>query len=266
MQFFEKIFDGDKKLLYAWFSAMFTRVDVMLCAGAGHENLVEIAKQIHDEMIRIEAFANRFNTASELSLINIKAFEKEMPVSEELFSIIAECLDYNKKTLGYFDVTANSFNYFRAGAQSVILNTEMHSIRFTHSDVQLDLSGYIKGWSLRAVLEILRKGTIENALVNAGNSSVLAVGNHPFGNGWKVANPGTGAECVLLNECLTTSGNREDTKWPVINPLTGEAEVRKPVSVITADPAIGEVLSTALYLAGEAERGQILKQFEVRII
>lgn len=266
MQFSEKIFDGNKKLLYAWFSAMFTRIDVILCAAAGDENLIEIATRIQDEILRVEAFANRFDEASELSRVNRNAFENEIVVTEELYRIIDECLGYNQQTLGYFDITANSLNNFRAGAESVILREENHSVRFLHPDVQLDLSGYIKGWSLRAVSEILHEEKIRNALVNAGNSSVLTLGNHPYGKGWKIANPATGAECVLTDECLTTSGNHENTKCPVINPLTCEAEVRKPVSVVTVDPALGEVLSTALYLADDAERGQILGQFAARIV
>ncbi len=66
------------------------------------------------------------------------------------------------------------------------------------------LSTYLvssKGYALETIKSILNECVIENALINMGNSSVLALGNHPVGTGWKVNN------ILLHNECLTTSGN-----------------------------------------------------------
>lgn len=253
--------------MYAWFPAMNTRVDLMIYTDAQREGLVEIAEKIKDEICRIESFANRFDANSELSSINTNGYSKEIFVSKELFQLLSECQFYNHQTLGYFDITVNSFHSFRAGAASISLNKEMQAVKFLHPDVQLDLSGFIKGYSLRAVSEILKTENIDNALINAGNSSILAMGNHPFGKGWKIIprQNNLASECILFNECLTTSGNKEDTKWPVMNPLSGKrVDKNKNVSVITADPALGEVLSTALYVADKDEKELILKQFSAQ--
>ncbi|MFZ4725537.1 MAG: FAD:protein FMN transferase [Paludibacter sp.] len=265
MQYFHKILPGNIKLFYAWFSAMFTRVDLMIYDDATREDFEVIANKIEIEIARIELFSNRFDETSELSNINKNAYANEINVSDELFKIISDCQLYNALTLGYFDITINSFNHFAEGAKSIQLDKQKQTIKFLHPDVQLDLSGFIKGYALQSVHEMLKAVNIDNALINIGNSSILALGNHPNGVGWKVSSSEikTANECVLLNQCLTTSGNNEKTKWPIIHPQTGEIIVKsKPVSVITTDCSIGEILSTVLYIANKNEKEIIFNKFE----
>jgi FAD:protein FMN transferase len=267
MQYSQKILSNNKQLFYAWFSAMFTRVDIIFCTDASRTDLKDIAQNISDQIAGIEIFANRFDSNSELSQLNANAYKNEVSVPEELFHIIAACQEYNKQTSGLFDISVNSLNGFRGGAAAVQLNAEKQSIRFLHPDVLLDLSGFIKGYALRTVRLTLKKEDINNALISMGNSSVLAIGNHPFGKGWKVSQPEdeTNTGCVLFDECLTTSGNKADTTWPVLHPLSGKVvEAKKAVSVITGDPAEGEVLSTALYVAEDDQKAVLLKIFDCR--
>lgn len=267
MQYSEKQLTENRKLLYAWFSAMFTRIDVLICADASRNDLVEIDQKIENEIFRIESFSNRFDESSELSRINSNAFTEETTVSDELFKIIEECLLYNQKTEGCFDITVNSFNDFRSGSANISLNVEKKTIKFLHSDVQLDLSGFIKGYSLRSVRKILMNEHIDNALVNVGNSSIMAMGNHPHGKGWKISSPEThlNNDVLLFNECLTTSGNRNQPKWPIVNPITGELITKsESVSVVSDDPAVGEVLSTALYVMEPDKKEVLFKQFDVK--
>jgi len=259
----------NRKLLYAWFEAMFTRIDILIYDDDTRDDLPRIAEKIKDEINRIELLTNRFNPESEISCINKTAFNEEMLVSSEFFVLLSECQLYNIQTLGYFDITVNSLNNFRFGAINIFLNVESQAIKFLHSDVQLDLSGYIKGYSLRYIKELLKNENINNALINMGNSSILAMGNHPYGRGWKLSQPESNStsECILFDECLTTSGNKEQTQWPVIHPINGKA-IEKSVefSVITADPAIGEVLSTALYVAEQEEKEMLLSLYNAKEI
>lgn len=265
MQYSQKFFGDNNQLLYAWFSAMFTRVDIVIYDNASRNDLVAIIEKAEAEIALLESIGNRFDDKSELSAINRNAFQNEMPVSDKLFGMIEECVEYNKKSLGYFDITINSLNGLRKGIEAIQLDKQTQTILFMNPDVKLDLSGFIKGYALRSVVKILKEENVMNALVNLGNSSVCALGNHPFGEGWKIGIPGTNSECTLYNECLTTSGNEPGKQWPVTNPATGEApEAQLPVSVITTDPAIGEAVSTAAYLAGPGDLNIILKQFDAR--
>jgi thiamine biosynthesis lipoprotein len=269
MHYSQKLFDDDKKIIYAWFSAMYTRIDILISADNSRDDLVCIAEQIENEIKRVEAFANRFDGNSEVSQINCTAFVNTITATEELFQIIDECLLHNKKTLGFFDITVNSTNGLKDGISNILLDKEKQTIKFLHPDVRLDLSGFIKGYVLRAVRSLLQKNNINHALVNVGNSSILALGNHPWGEGWKIGFPEvqTPNQCVLHDECLTTSGNNEHTKWPIIQPHTGQSVAsNQHISVVTDDPAIGEALSVALYAANEAEKSLILKQLEGRLV
>jgi thiamine biosynthesis lipoprotein len=97
--------------------------------------------------------------------------------------------------------------------------------------------------------------------------SILAIGNHPHGKGWKISSPETHLtnDVLLFNECLTTSGNRNHPKWPIVNPKTGECQTkRESVSVVTDDPAVGEVLSTTLYVMESNLKGMLLKQLDAK--
>ena len=265
MQYNQQLFTNNKKLFYAWFEAMFTRVDIIIWDDGEKNDFVRIVEKIESEIARIELIGNRFDKNSELNCVNRNAFDSPVEISDELFTILSDCLIFNEKTNGLFDITINSRNELKTGIDAVELNRVSKSVRFLHPDVLLDLSGYIKGYSLNSVIKIINNEQIENALINIGNSSIFAKGNHPCGNGWKIGIHDTAAECVLHNECLTTSGNLKQTKWPIKNPLNGNVSIKsQPISVITSDAAIGEIVSTSAYLASENELASLLNIFSAK--
>jgi thiamine biosynthesis lipoprotein len=120
---------------------------------------------------------------------------------------------------------------------------------------------------LGKLIEIADNNRIDNMLINVGNSSIYAKGNHPIGVGWKIKIPENDTEIVLHNQCLTTSGNTELTKWPIMNPLNGDVvKNKKMVSVITKYPDVGEVLSKVSYLAPPTDLNIILERFDAKIV
>lgn len=265
MQHTDKLVHGNKRFFYAWFEALHTRADLFFYTKAQSNELLSAANEIEKELLRIGLFANRFNPESELSHVNRTAFDKETVVSGELFTIVADCIFHHQRTKGYFDITIHSENGFREGIETLILDPNHQTIRFSHPDVRLDLSGYIKGYALRSVIKIIERHQIKNALINLGNSSIFAKGNHPHGEGWKIKtnDERSEKEWTLKDECLTTSGNHQATKWPIINPLTGEkAETGQTVSVLTKDPVDGEVLSKVACVARPEECEAIMKKYE----
>lgn len=271
IQFLRKSSAEGKNLLYAWFEAMHTRVDMLFYSEIPHENLESVAGKIQYRIYEIENIANRFDSGSELYYLNKQAFIQSCPVSEELAEMIRECLLYHSKTFGCFDITINSFNNFRSGIENIRLDREEKTIFFLHPDVQLDLNGYLKGYALRAAAQILQDNCIIDALINVGNSSVLAIGNHPYGKGWSVgmdpAFEKSDNAVTLFNECLTTSGNSQKNQQHIINPETGSfIEKTAIVSVVTNDPALGEILSTAFFVADDYHRQLMLEELPVKLI
>jgi thiamine biosynthesis lipoprotein len=229
---------------------------MLLYAGISHDNLELVASSIQNEIDRIEKIVNRFDSGSELFFINNNASDKPCTISDELAEMIRECLIFNKKTFGCFNITVNSLNRFRSGIDNIHLDSENKIITFNHPDVQIDLNGYIKGYALRAIVQILRENNIPDALISMGNSSILAIGNYPQGEGWKIGLDTeynkNNTEVTLFNECLTTSGNSSKNPRHIINPQTGEfVKKMDTVSVVTTDPALGEIFSTAFFVAGK---------------
>lgn len=265
MQHKQQLLENGKKLLYAWFEAMYTRLDLAIYIDNSREDLLMVINEIESKIKEIEKIANRFDPKSELSYSNENAIHSEIKISTELRTILTECQKYKLLTNGYFDISVYSENGFSSTTGSYFINTEKNTVRYSHDKIQLDLSGFIKGYALGKVTEILDKNGIEDALINFGNSSIMAKGNHPFGKGWKVSVPSTEIEQILINECLTTSGNSEMTKWPIKNPKNGDMKYKKAVSVVTSNPAIGEVLSKVAYIAPESELNEILEQLSGKI-
>ena len=257
-------------LLYAWFLSMHTRVDIILYSQKPERELLLVVNRIYDALYRLEKIANFYDPDSELSFVNRTASISPIVLSEELYSMIDLCLEYNSKTLGYFDITVHSENYTQTTIHSVHLSAEEHSIHFSQPGVSINLSGFLKGYALETIKGILNESMIENALINMGNSSVLALGNHPAGTGWKVSfgdqastTKNYKTQSILLNnECLTTSGNNSDDRKHIISPSSGKPlEGVRQVTVVTDDGTTGEILSTSLFVANQKQRELIMSEF-----
>lgn len=244
--------DGNA-LLYAWFLSMHTRVDIILCSRKPERELLFVVNRIHDALCRLEKMANFYDPASELSFVNRTASVSPVVLSEELYSMIDFCLEYNSKTLGCFDVTVHSENYNQNTIRSVRLSAEDRSICFSESGVAVNLSGFLKGYALDTIRGILNESQITDALINMGNSSILALGNHPAGEGWKIN------DILLQDECLTTSGNDSPHRRHIVSPQNGKlVEGVQQIAVVTINGAIGEILSTGLFAADSGQRKALL--------
>lgn len=222
-------------------------MDLMLWDSRTDESsLQNLSSEIRDEVCRIEKMGSCFLPDSELARINGAAAGSAVTVAQELYEILSVCLDFSVRTDGFFDIAASPGVSIPL-CEKIILGADSSLIR-TMPDVRLNLSGFLKGYALDRAIGLVRKAGVRNALLNFGNSSVFALGNHPSGSGWPVADL-SGNEYVLHDECLTTSGNETDERRHIINPLTGHyIEGRGVVSVLTPTAAEGEVASTVAFI------------------
>lgn len=269
MQYSQQYFDTDSKLFYAWFEAMFTRIDIAICTTAKRDDLVEIVSEIERIILKYECIGNYFDPESEISKVNDSTFENEneISISTELCELLVECLMYNHNTMGYFDITVYSSVELKNSVDKYAVNVQNSTVKFLRKGVRLNLSGFLKGFVLGKIKEYIDNKNIESILINIGNSSILAKGNHPFGSGWKIRVPQTENECILFDECLTSSGNSDVSKWPIVNPKNGSITMNKEmVSVITKTPSQGEVLSKVAFLAKAAEMNLVFEQFNAHLI
>ena len=249
MEFIDRLLPNGINMTYAWFEAMHTRMDIVLWSDIVSDTVLHsICRSVKEEAVRIELMASCFLTESEVSGINSSPVGEKVKLSEEMFSILERCIIYNRSTDGMFDIAVSAGKKGVSLEDKICLDKDTLSASRLAEDIRLNLSGFLKGYALDKAVSIIRNADVDNALVSFGNSSVYAIGNHPGGNGWPVATE-DGEEYVLMNECLTTSGNSREDRKHIINPLTGEyVEGRSMTSVITATAEEGEVMSTTSFL------------------
>lgn len=261
-------------VLYAWFSSMHTRVDVALCGEQGEAALMAAVGTIRETLCHLEKLANYYDAESELARLNRMAAIVPHPVSPELYDMLAFCMDSHARTGGCFDVTVHSAHHTPQSIHGIQLSPREHTLFFLQPGTTINLSGFLKGYALEKIRGVLQHYEVENALVNLGNSSILALGHPPLADGWKVgfrqgnARQDRAQQTVLLqNECLTTSGNGSSERKHIIDPRTGLwVEGRREVAVVTENGAIGEVLSTSLFVADDCQRELLKAEFHPRLI
>ena len=259
--------------------------------------LIQLVEQ---EMFRIDKQMSPYKDKSELSLVNREAGHKEVSISDELFNLLKTAKDISKISEGSFDLTYASIGYqynYRnkkrpdqktidkalpaINYQSIILNEEQSTVRFSNKSVKIDLGGIAKGYAVKRCLALLKSAGVNHALVSAGGDTGLLGDRH--GRPWLVgikhprAEQKTAVHIPLENEAISTSGDYEryfiegDIRYHhIINPKTGDS-ARKVVSasVIGKDPTYVDALSTTVFVKGLKEGLALinsLPEFEAIII
>lgn len=274
------------------FYAMATRFYVLMPGmedGAGDE----LFQKMKDEVNRIEAKLSRFIKESEISKINHKASQSAVKTDDECFEILKACKYGWELTDGAFDVTLRplmeywknpedhsdkQFEKIRdsVGMQHVTLDEENETVHFDNEIIELDFGGFGKGYALENVKQMLVNSSAKNAFISFGESSVLAMGEHPAGGAWKIGinnykNPGNSIhEFELTNGSVSTSSNfylNDDGELQnhrhVINPETGN--VHEPflaVSVSAESPILAEMLSTAGLMLPDEKIHDLVEKYE----
>lgn len=245
---------------YAWFSALHTRVDLLLLAPLTEDEFQTVEEAIHAELTAVEQMGNRFDPNSELSRAVQAATARPVLISKELYSLLSRCLQANRETGGLFDITVNSPAFtprlINASTPGLISAVELIPaapspppsslaavpevfpsgyLRLHEEGIILDLSGILKGYALERLRQLLASFAITDALISLGNSSILSLGHNPSD--------------IPPGNCLTTSGNATPQRRHIRNPLTGKLiEGQKTISVTTPNGIDGEILSITRFL------------------
>ena len=162
-------------LLYAWFPSMHTRVDIMLCGRQGEDILLSVVDAVYKMLCRLEKMANYYDADSELAYLNRTASIHPQQVSHELYDMLTFCVDCYIRTAGCFDVTIHSADYTPNLIRSVQLSPQERTLLFLQPGVTINLSGFLKGYALEKTRKLLQYYEVKDALINMGNSSVLAL-------------------------------------------------------------------------------------------
>lgn len=229
---------------------------------------------------------------SNLTFLNTHAAAGFVSVREDLFRVIQYAVEYAELTDGAFDATVGPFvrawgflknrgripstaerEHLRSlvGYRHLMLDPVRHAVRFEVPGMEIDLGGIAKGWVVDRAADLLRARGIERALVNAGTSSIYALGAPPDQDAWPIGirDPARqdqiAAVVALKDMSLSTSGSYEryvrvrgKRYAHIIDPRTGwPIEGMLSTTVVAPTALESDALSTAVFVMG-AERGSAL--------
>lgn len=242
---------------------MGTRLDVLLF-GDDRQSLETLWNDVETELWQLEKMLNRFDHESEVARVNDKAQFASVQLSDELWRILSDCRRYYELTEGCFDITLSDFG-------KIVFMEDSRSILFDQYGLTLDFGGYAKGYALKCVRKRLDDAGIKRALVNFGNSAVLALGTHPHGDSWPIGieDPYQGNAVMktihLCDLSLSVSGNTPLNEQHIVNTKTSELVAgERMVAIVSDDPTDADVLTTAWVASGEALAPCWLKNFNLK--
>jgi len=263
-------------------SAMACRFEVTLPAET--PDAVRAGTAALDGIDRLEAQLSIFRDTSEISAINREAAVGPVVVEQKLFALLQQCAALHRDTGGAFDITtgpltrcwgflsrqgrvpdADALARARAqiGMDGVDLDAAGWTVRFTRPGIELNLGAIGKGYALDVVaLDLARR--VPAALLNAGSSSMVAIGRPPGMDGWRlgIRDPlrrDTRAAVLALGDCaMATSGVGEQgfevdgrRYSHLLDPRNGQPVAGiLSVTVVASTGAEAEALSTAFAVGG----------------
>jgi FAD:protein FMN transferase len=249
-----------------------------------------------DQIQRLDQTLSNYNPESELSRINRLAGDEAVTTDPEVFSLLKTCLEYSKRSEGTFDITVGplmrAWGFFRGqgrypapwqldkarekvGWEKVQLDASARTVHFAVDGMELDLGGIGKGYAVDRVVALLRAAGVKTAMVDAGSSTLYALGAPPGEKGWlvRVPKPGDRSQTIsmvlLRDESLSTSGSYEKffrlngrTYCHIMDPRTGApVEGMLQATVIATDGTTTEALSKPMFVMGTEQGAKFLSEF-----
>ncbi|MBN2314959.1 MAG: FAD:protein FMN transferase [Sedimentisphaerales bacterium] len=194
------------------------------------------------EIRKVDELMSDYKDDSEISLVNKKAAQQAVRVSESTFEVLQKSMAFSQLTDGAFDITIGPLvDIFhktqkkhvaptqeqieqaktKVGFEKLILDTENQTVRLADDGMRLDLGGIAKGYGVDKAVEAARRRGAVGVMVNIGGD-VRCFGEPPEGRDhWLIGlqDPNSGGEgfngggLVLTlrvkNAAVATSGDYE---------------------------------------------------------
>ena len=259
-------------------------MDTLMTLEAYGKNSQEAISAAEQEINRLDGLFSRTNEKSEISAVNSAAGQSPAAVSEDTFEIIQAAIEMSELTGGAFDITVapivDAWGFITedytvpsretldgllplVGSGRISLDEESSSV-YLDAGTEIDLGGIAKGYASDRIHEILAEYGVSSAIIALGGN-VYAIGSKPDGSKWRVAVRDPNDENSFIgiasvsDTSVITSGSYERyfesdgvRYHHIIDPETGcpaEKGLRS-VTIITKNGAMGDALSTALFVMG----------------
>ena len=249
----------------------------------------KVARAAFERIHFLDEAMTDYKETSELMRLCQKAGGPAVPVSDELFFVLAKAKAVSKLSDGAFDVTVGPIVrlWRRArrqkelpdpkkvaaalelvGYDKMVLDDKAQTVQLLKPGMLLDLGGIAKGYAADEALAVLRRHGVDKALVAAGGD-IAVMGAPPGTSGWTVGiapleSPDLppSRSLVLKDAAVSTSGDAEQfveingkRYSHIVDPKTGVGLTgRRSVTVVARKGIDADSLTKVVSVLGP-ERG-----------
>ena len=270
-------------------SLQFFSMDTVMTVNAYGPSGEDGVQAARDAVNRLDGLLSRTDPDSQISQLNAHAGDgTAVAVDPDTAELLSFAQSVSQLLPGDFDVTiapvmdawgfTTEARHVPSAAElsaalalvdgsQLEVDADNATARLLQSGMEVDLGAVAKGFAAGKAEEALREAGVERATIDLGGN-VTVIGTRPDGNPWRVAvkDPQNTESylCVLELEdvTLSTSGGYERyfeedgvRYHHIIDPKTGYPadSSLQSVTVVTANHVLADALSTALFVAGEAD-------------
>ncbi len=249
------------------------------------EKAEETCTEIEEALLELEKKISLYDPESEISAINEAAGKAYVPVSEEIYELIAAEKEFCAESGGVYDITIaplvmewditgehphvpteSQIREAQSGIDytKILLDEEQRAVMLAEEGMMLDLGGAAKGMAAGAMREIVEENGVSGYLSLGGN--MLVSGKKPDGSDFVVGIRDPLGDANSYFATVTLDGYTMATSSAVerffeedgviyhhiLDPFTGYPAQTDllSVSVISEDGLLADTLSTVVFLKG----------------
>lgn len=242
----------------------------------------QTADAVHQEIARLEDELSRFRQTSDIWRLGQLQAGESTRVGLAAFDCLALAKAVHEESNGAFDITiAPLLRLWRqndgtprqphereledaraiVGSQHFSLDETNLTVTVHASQMVFDLGGVGKGYALDQGLHVLEDWGVQNALLNAGDSTLLAIGHAPGENGWAVT-LSEGMDALALKDQAVSGSGFQVQGAHIIDPRTHAPVPPRAERTFAIAPtaALSDALSTAFTVLSPDEAAAICQR------
>lgn len=259
------------------FEAMATRFTLdVSAADADEAYAAQAANAVRLEVERLEEELSRFKPGSEIWRLSLLQAGQSAFLGLAAWDCLSLAKTLHQETGGAFDITvgplmrlwrqsdgsprqphADEIEEARriTGSHLFELNEEDLSLTVRAHPMAFDLGAIGKGYALDQAVHILHDWGVQNALLNAGDSTVLALGAPPDEDAWPVSiDAGDAPRLIPLRDRALSGTGFAEQGQHIMDPRTlRPVPVQNRRYALAPTAALADALSTAFMVMTEEE-------------